>query len=327
MSGLANNSQDDTESTAGQVSYWWVNNKQTFAHEIGGNYLWSPRFRRDGGRNEFYDNMQRIRPGDVVFAYARAQIRAVGECIAPAVRAGKPAEFGIVGDAWRDDGWLVRVRFTVLETPLRPADHMDIIAPTLPATYSPLRETGQGNQGAYLASISEAMAQALIKLLGETWKDFVWREPTDVGEMIEAQVVNNLKLSGGISTTEMQQLVMARRGQGSYRRNLCALEKFCRVTGATNLKHLRASHMKPWRVSNNDERLSGNNGLLLSPHVDHLFDQGYITFNDSGALIISSQLDRRTIECWRIMPAHSSACFRQEQLSFIKYHREYIFRN
>jgi hypothetical protein len=33
-------------------------------------------------------------------------------------------------------------------------------------------------------------------------------------------------------------------------------------------RFLVASHIKPWRLSDNSERLDGNNSLLLSPHVD-----------------------------------------------------------
>jgi predicted restriction endonuclease len=61
----------------------------------------------------------------------------------------------------------------------------------------------------------------------------------------------------------------------------------CRITGVTNPIHLRASHCKPWRDSNNDERLNGENGLLLTPTMDHLFDRGFISFEDSGVLIVS----------------------------------------
>lgn len=43
------------------------------------------------------------------------------------------------------------------------------------------------------------------------------------------------------------------------------------------------------------ERLVRNNGLMLSPHVDHLFDNGYISFDDSGRMMISSALEEDLI--------------------------------
>jgi putative restriction endonuclease len=55
----------------------------------------------------------------------------------------------------------------------------------------------------------------------------------------------------------------------------------------TNPIHLVASHCKPWRDSSNEERINGENGLLLTPTIDHLFDRGFIGFEDNGTLILS----------------------------------------
>jgi predicted restriction endonuclease len=65
------------------------------------------------------------------------------------------------------------------------------------------------------------------------------------------------------------------------------IEERCRITGVTNAVHLIASHCKPWRDSTNEERLNGENGLLLTPSIDHLFDRGFIGFEDNGELIVS----------------------------------------
>ena len=54
-----------------------------------------------------------------------------------------------------------------------------------------------------------------------------------------------------------------------------------------NPVHLVASHCKPWRDATNEERVDGENGLLLTPSIDHLFDRGFIGFEDNGRLIIS----------------------------------------
>lgn len=60
------------------MSYWWVNQKQTHRHEIAGGYLWSPKRRADDTRNQFYENMKVVAPGDVVFCYWETAIRAQG---------------------------------------------------------------------------------------------------------------------------------------------------------------------------------------------------------------------------------------------------------
>lgn len=314
------------------VAYWWVNNKQTFSHEIDGNYLWSPLQRSDGGRNEFYENMKRVRPGDVVFAFAGGEIKAVGACSAPAILAPKPGEFGVAGNAWGSEGWRLPVEFIRLSIPLRAKEHMDVLAPRLPKKYSPIQSNGNGNQGAYLAAVPVEMAQALIRLLGPRWTEVnrgAAIEPSHQIEAIEASeeaVERELRNRTDLTETEKLQLVKARRGQGIYRQNLERFEHACRITGVANPRHLRASHIKPWRASTTFEKLDGNNGLLLSPHIDHLFDQGFISFADDGALLVSEQADMDALILWGIEVEGNYGSFRSEQLPYLAFHREFVFK-
>lgn len=53
-----------------------------------------------------------------------------------------------------------------------------------------------------------------------------------------------------------------------------SIEHACRITRVERTEHLIASHIQPWRDSSNDQRLDGENDLLLTPTMDHLFDQG-----------------------------------------------------
>lgn len=315
-----------------ELNFWWVNNKQTHAHEVGGNYIWSPITRSDGGKNIFYDNMLKVRPGDVVLAFAHAAIKAVGICTASAIRAPKPDEFGNAGLAWSDDGWLVQVAFQKLGTPLRVKDHMAAIAPYLPEKYAPIQANGNGNQGAYLAAVPRPLMSALLPLLDPSWSSILEAEPldgpavleddSDADRAAEAAIRNRTD----IGETEKRQLVKSRRGQGVYRQNLERFEQCCRLTGETNSRHLKASHIKPWRVCSNAERLDGNNGLLLSPHVDHLFDQGYLSFEDAGQLIVSPLLAAATLQRWGLQDVAQVAPFRPAQWPYLEHHRRFILK-
>lgn len=129
-----------------------------------------------------------------------------------------------------------------------------------------------------------------------------------------------------IGATEKLELRKSRRGQGIYRSNLERFEKRCRVTGLENRRHLRASHIKPWSVCTDAEKLDGYNGLLLSPHVDHLFDRGYISFTDAGELLIADSLDRRVLRTWGIPIRRTVGKFHPEQCTFLAYHRQEVFR-
>jgi predicted restriction endonuclease len=93
------------------------------------------------------------------------------------------------------------------------------------------------------------------------------------------------------------------------------------------VKHLRASHIKPWRDATNAEKLSGFNGLLLAPHVDHLFDRGWISFSDSGQLLVANSLNREVLEEWSINPDHDAGRFHDEQSGFLEYHRSKVFQH
>ena len=91
--------------------------------------------------------------------------------------------------------------------------------------------------------------------------------------------------------TERQQLVAARVGQGLFRANLLRYwDHRCAVSGCRVPEVLIASHIQPWAMSTNSQRLDPNNGLLLAGHIDRLFDRGLISFADQGEMLISKTL-------------------------------------
>ena len=311
------------------MKYWWVNNGLTFTHEVSRGYLWSPKVSSSGARSQFYDNMREVSPGDLVFAYAGGAIKALGVVTDRASTYRKPPEFGQAGANWGDDGWFVPVEFKLLDIPLRPKDHLEEIAPLLPEKYSPLQANGNGNQAAYLASISEDLGSILLGLiqsnsLVEQIKGVSVSSVMDDADNIAETMI---KQSPDISETEKDQVVKARRGQGIFRSNVEAIEQGCRITGLKFKEHLRASHIKPWRDSNNTERLDGNNGLLLSPHVDHLFDRGFVSFNNQGDILISPRLDQSVLDDWKIDHGANVGSFNKEQSAYLTYHRNYVFQN
>ena len=75
------------------MRYWWVNQNQTYKYEVPGGFMWSPFKNANGARNPFYDNMDKVQPGDLVFAYAQQQVKAIGVAQKRAYSAPKPASF------------------------------------------------------------------------------------------------------------------------------------------------------------------------------------------------------------------------------------------
>lgn len=305
------------------MAYWWVNQNQTYAHEVGGGYLWSPKANKNGARNQFYENMTLVNPGDIVFSYCDTFIRAVGVATGVAQSLDKPLVFGNAGSNWSTDGWFVPVEFTRIENPIRPKEHMQLIGPLLPEKYSPLQQSGNGIQSVYLASIPSELGALLMNLSSATVPSLPVATLTDLTFSPEEQeIVAEKNLEETVKAT----LVMARRGQGLFRSRVQAIETSCRVTGVTSEKFLIASHIKPWKNSDNVERLDGNNGLFLSPHVDRLFDGGFISFNQRGEMLVSPQLDGTVLSKWSINPAKKYGKFNQEQAYFLDYHSKELFK-
>lgn len=314
------------DSTASR-RYWWVNHKQTHRQELDGEYLWSPKKNQDGANNVSYDNMIHVSPGDVVFSFADAAIRAVGVALGRAREAPKPPEFGSAGDQWgTDPGWQVPVRFKELNDPLRPKDHIAQLAPVLPTKHSPIRASGDDNQGVYLATVPEAMVDKLTELLAGQVDQIVESiTQTMGGSLLDDAAEERIQQRTDIGPTVKKSLVTARRGQGVFRVNLEQIELKCRVTGVLDRRHLRASHIKPWCICDDREKLDGFNGLLLSPHVDHLFDRGYISFSDSGDLLVSKEVIHAVLESWGIALPRNVGPFNPEQCRYLEYHRVHVF--
>jgi hypothetical protein len=128
-----------------------------------------------------------------------------------------------------------------------------------------------------------------------------------------------------LSSTEKAALIVARRGQGVFRENVLCVEPRCRVTGVTDAAHLRASHIKPWRDCSNGERLSENNGLMLAPHADHLFDRRYISFTDAGELLVSKFLNPLVLRGWGLTGSIDPKPFSPKQCVYFDFHRNQVF--
>lgn len=309
------------------MNYWWVNHKQTHRAEIEGGYIWSPKTKANGGANETYLNLPRVVPGDVVFSYANGAIQAVGIATAAAQDVNKPAEFGSTGATWGTVGWLVPIEWQLLQATVSPKQHLALIAPLLPARHSPIRaETGDGNQGCYLAAISNELGGVLQGVIGKADGDALEVAAVRSSIAVEDQAEAAVRQQADLAITEVEQIVRARRGQGRFRLNVLAIEKQCRLTGVSSERFLVASHIKPWAVSTNAERVDGHNGLMLSPHVDLLFDRGWISFADNGSLLLAKSEVQLVFEAWNISQKNTPIRnFNEQQVQYLEFHRNFVF--
>jgi len=319
------------------MRYWWVNQNQTYRHEVEGGYLWSPKRKAADAKNPFYEYMREVSPGDIVFSFADTKIPAIGVVETYCYESPRPEEFGGAGMNWSNIGWRVRVKFTVLVRQIRPKDHMSVLGRILPNKYSPLQATGNGNQGVYLTEVPEVMAQVLVGLIGTEAVNIV-RSQNSVAlfarpavetadlELWERHIQETIQGAPDIAETDRESLIIARRGQGLFKQRVMRIESSCRITKVENPAHLRASHCKPWRDSSNQERLDGENGLLLTPSIDHLFDRGFISFEDTGRLIISPVAHAPSLQKMGVATDRpvNVGIFSEGQRKFLDYHRNSV---
>jgi putative restriction endonuclease len=321
------------------MRYWWVNQNQTHRYEIPGGFLWSPKRKSNGGINPYYESMREVAPGDIVLSFIDTRIAAWGVALSHCREFPKPAEFGSAGKNWDSLGWRINVKFSYLQNRIRPADYMDQLGPLLPSKYSPLLADGRGSQSIYLVEISQVLFDAIRGFIGAEIQELLNVSAGVLHAMIDVdadhlaieawddRIVRAVDEDSALSDTERSAVIQARRGQGLFRQRVAAIETRCRVTGVDKAEHLRASHSKPWRDSSNDERLDGENGLLLTPSIDHLFDRGFIGFESNGDLVVSPAADMESLQRMGL-PATGKfnvGQFSHGQRRYLDWHLERVF--
>jgi predicted RNA-binding protein with PUA-like domain len=129
-----------------------------------------------------------------------------------------------------------------------------------------------------------------------------------------------------ITETEKEQIIKSRIGQSTFKKALLSVEKKCKLCGVSDERFLVASHIKPWNQSNSQERLDVNNGLLLCPNHDALFDKGYISFEECGTIIISTNLNGGTKVFLNINET-MNIIMNEVQQHYMEWHRVNVFKS
>jgi putative restriction endonuclease len=297
------------------VAYWWVSQNKTYLHERDGEFLWAPQLDAAGRPQHHWTSMTGVQPGDVIFSAVKQKIVAVSIANSAAYDAPRPSDFA--GELWEANGWRVDLRFQELEEPIQIADILVGLKPKLPSVRSPLTVNGTGVQG-YLFALPPLAGQFLLASVDQL-----------AGENLS--LTSGEEIIAGIKTlslpaTEKLALVQSRIGQGHFRDNLLVYwERRCAVTDLDLPRLLCASHIKPWRDSNNSERLDLYNGLLLGPAFDAAFDKGFITFGRDGVMQVSGKLSDIQLNGLGIVKGVSLRKLENPHLPYLGYHYENIF--
>lgn len=148
----------------------------------------------------------------------------------------------------------------------------------------------------------------------------------DVAGETDLEVKNVEKsIPQGLKGYEREAVIKERINQSGFRRNLIKKYGKCCLCGVEAPELLLASHIKPWKDSDEDEKGATSNGLLLCPNHDRLFDRGLISFNDDGTILISekmSEKDRMLMNVSNELTIQVDPDMRQ----YLAFHREKCFK-
>ena len=151
---------------------------------------------------------------------------------------------------------------------------------------------------------------------------------SDYHKRIADSIITEIKAvenDNTIKVTEKDSIVKSRIGQGIFRKGLIEYWHGCAISQCPLTWMLIASHIKPWRDADNQERLDAYNGLLLLPNYDKLFDLGYISFNSKGKIMYSRLLDKFDRETIGLTNNLHLVKLEEQHLKYLKYHNDNCF--
>ena len=194
--------------------------------------------------------------------------------------------------------------------------------PKGPLTAEIVRSLPEQHQG---DDTFQAAGEASLGRLLRRAAELAMSLPTQAAEHYAAEIA---KLDANPpSTTEVLALVKQRRGQDLFRKALMDYwGGACSVTGIAIPELLRASHAKPWaKCATDAERLNVFNGFLLCAHLDALFDQGLMTFDDQGNPEFSPKLDAATRSKLTLDQSCKLRWITAQHTPFLSWHRQHVF--
>ena len=177
---------------------------------------------------------------------------------------------------------------------------------------------GTESEDGFVWILRPELAEALSQVFQNISKD---------KKLTVLQEIDELKPSyETLQETTREAVIQSRIGQGQFRTSLIGYWHGCSVSGCSQFEILKASHIKPWRYSTNEERLDIFNGLLLLPNLDTCFDSGLISFEDDGKIIISSRLSKSTLSQLGLTSNLKLMRVEEKHKGYLRFHREKIFR-
>ncbi|MEG0472243.1 MAG: HNH endonuclease [Solibacillus sp.] len=267
------------------MNFYIVMQGRTYEEAKDKQVIWCSIFDNSGKTPHTWERMREVKKGDAIFHCVKGEIVAVSIAQENCREGVNPInESGNIGN-------MFSANYEELAFSINIKEHFDVINPLLPIKYSPFQSNGDGNQG-YLYPCNEMLAMKLLELISDA---NIYEENEEQLEFAMSMIAKKERdtLAPVLIETEAEAKVKIRKGQQKFKKHLTPLwNNQCALCGITLPALLRASHAKPWKDATDEERLDPYNGILLCSNHDVLYDQGFIAFDGTGKIHISSEIEK-----------------------------------
>ena len=300
------------------MNFYIVMQGRTYDEAKEKQVVWCSILDSSGQTPHSWERMKEVKKGDAIFHCVKGEIVAISIAQEDCYEGVNPLDdSGTVGNLFSAD-------YEELMVPISVKEHFDEIQPLLPIKYSPFQHNGDGNQG-FLYPCNEMFAIKLLELMSDANIYEENEEQLEFAIGLIAQKERNT-LAPVLIEAEAEAKVKIRKGQEKFRKQLLPLwDNHCALCGISLPELLHASYSKPWKDATNEERLDPYNGILLCRNHDALYDNGYIAFDGTGKIHISSEIDRIDYGKYDIHEKMRVARV-EENKQYFKWHKREVFR-
>ena len=206
--------------TIEKLKFWWVNQGQTYTEEREEGIIWAPKENKAGRSQHHWENVAKVKEGDIVFHYANGDIKSISSVTEPGQSHQKPGALE-GANTWKKDGWLARLDYHDLDQPIA-RDEISEGIRKLKTKYSPINQKGTANHG-YLFNLDEPstriiaekldldslpsrIAQPLKDLLNNQWAQFIhWgKRFFETGDIRKAERDYKLQIFSNLSAARQK---------------------------------------------------------------------------------------------------------------------------
>ncbi|WP_146551164.1 HNH endonuclease [Rummeliibacillus sp. SL167] len=290
---------------------------ETYEEDKDLGIIWSPIYDKAGLEPHFWSRMKQVKKGDLIFHYVKGAIVAMSMAQSDCREEVKPVLFRLQTE---EKGHVVQTTYYPLEIPIIIRDFWQEIHPLLPAKYSAFQDDASGNSG-YLYPCSEEMTLTFSHIIRSLNKK---NEEQQLSLSID-DIQQTNPLFSLLDRIDAQVKMHLQQEQSYFLEQQRTLwQERCSICDIHLPALMRATHAKPIKDSLLEEKNDPYNGILLCANHAILYEEGLITFDGSGRLHISQQIDPEDYSKFQLVQ-NMKIKIHPENKSYFRWHKRYHF--